>query len=167
MGAQLFEIGRDSGTYGGGCRGHKPLKLRAGLLVGPRRIVGRPIIGIHVPKTFTLKGSKATYASLKNEVSEATYQTLGGALRAAGVEDAKAGRFPFKLNDPLGAAFPRDPKPEIVQNKIDFGATLAVAGLEKAFVLVEETMIGASSRRCLRLTAGDKLIGDCAENAPR
>lgn len=146
-GAQLFKIGRQSGTYGGGCRGHKPLKLRAGLLVGPRRDVGRPIIGIHVPETFTLKGSKAAYASLKNEVSEATYQTLGEALRAAGVEDAKA----------------QDPKPEMVQNKIDFGASLAVAGLGKAFIFVEETMIGASTRRCLRLAVGDKLIGDCAE----
>lgn len=162
-GAELFTVKRDSGTYGGACRGHKPLRLRAGLLVGPRHKVGRPILGIHVPEGFTLKGSRAVYASLASEVSDATYQTLGDALRGATIADVKSGAFRFKPDDPMARTFPGDPKPESIQTKIDFGAKIRVAGLKDPFVFVEETEIGASSRRCMRLADGAKLVGDCAQ----
>lgn len=145
-GAEVFEVARSSGTYGGSCRAGKPLKLKAGLLIGPRRKVGRPIIGIHVPPSFTLKGSRAEYTALKNEVSEATYAGLGQALRASAAAGA------------LEAV-----KPESIQTKIDFGATVRLDGVERPFVFVEETQTNDSYHRCLRLASGDKLIGDCAE----
>jgi hypothetical protein len=162
-GAQIFEVKRDSSTYGGGCRAHKPVSLRAALLVGPRSKVGRPIIGIHVADTFTLKGSQAVYTPLTSAVSEATYARLGDAVRAAVVEDVKAGRFKLKADDPAADAFAKEPKPDSVQTKIDFGAALPIAGLGSPFLFVEESQIGAASRRCLRLALEDKLIGACAE----
>ena len=162
-GAQLFEVKRDSATYGGACRGHKPVRLRAGLLVGPRSKVGRPIIGIHVAQAFTLKGSRAVYTPLKSEVTEGTYAKLGEAVRAAVVEDVKAERFKLKADDPAADAFAKDPKPDAVQTKIDFGAALPIEGLGTPFLFVEESQIGAASRRCLRLAVEEKLIGGCAE----
>lgn len=162
-GAQVFEVRRTSGTYGAMCRAGKPLKLRAGLLVGPRRVVGRPIFGIHVPARFTLKGSRAEYHSLANTVSDDTYATLGEALRASTIEDVKNGSFRFRLDDPTGDAFAQNPKPEKIQLKIDFAAALAVQGLKKPLLLIEETGIGASSRRCLRLADAGVLVGKCAE----
>lgn len=164
-GAELFDVKKTSGTYGGACRAHKPAKVRAALLVGPRRAVGRPIIGIHVPATFSLRGSRAVYEALKSEVSEATYARIGEAVRAAVVEDAKEGRFKLKADDPAAEAFRADPKPESVQTKIDFGAPVSVKGLGKPYLFVEESQIGAASRRCLRLAVEDKLVGECAEMA--
>ncbi len=152
-GAELFSVKRDSGTYGGACRGHKPLRLRAGLLVGPRRKVGRPILGIHVPPSFSLKGSRAVFAALTNEVTDATYQTLGEPLRAAAQADVRSGAFHVK---PEEAA-------QQPQTKIDFGAKARVAGLKDPFIFVEETEVGASTRRCLRLADAGQLIGGCAE----
>lgn len=158
-GAQLFDVGRTSGTYGGGCRKGKPAKLRAALLVGPRRLVGRPILGIHVNESFALKGSRAVFTALKSEVSETQYQTLGPKLTEAVMQDVKDGKFRFKLDEQP----PADLKPESIQTKIDFGAKLAIAGLKRPYVFVEESQIGASSRRCLRVADGDQLIGGCAE----
>ncbi len=40
---------------------------------------------------------------------------------------------------------------------------MKVRGLHDPFVFVEESGISASSRRCVRLADGDKLIGGCAE----
>jgi hypothetical protein len=162
-GAEVFEVKRDSGTYGGMCRGRRPLKLRAGLLVGPRGKVGRPIIGIHVPETFSLKGSHAVYKALKNEVSEDSYQKLEGPVKAAVLKDAADGSFRLKADDPAAEQFIKEPKAELVQTKIDFGAALPVSGLGEPFVFVEESQIGAASRRCLRLAVEDRLIGGCAE----
>jgi len=79
-GAQLFDVARTSGTYGGACKDHKPMRLRAALLKGPRSAVGRPIIGIKVPAAFKLKGSRAVYLRLPNKVDEATYAALQPAL---------------------------------------------------------------------------------------
>src|SRR5579883_3027334 len=78
-GAQVFEIARASATWGGACRGRKPLKLRAALLKGPRRAVGRPIIALGVPPGFSLKNSKAAYHALASQVSDATYAALESA----------------------------------------------------------------------------------------
>jgi len=162
-GAELFVVKRDSGTYGGACRGHKPLRLRAGLLVGPRRKVGRPILGIHVPPSFSLKGSRAVFTPLSSQVSDATYQALGDALRQATLADVRSGAFKFKPDDATGRRFAADPKPEQIQTKIDFGAKLDVGGLKDPFVFIEETEIGASTRRCARLADGPRLVGGCAE----
>lgn len=162
-GAQLFDVKRDSGTYGGMCRGHKALKLRAALLVGPRSKVGRPIIGIHVRPGFSLKGSKAVYKALTSEINEATYHKLGDAVKAAVTKDVAEGRFKLKADDPAAEQFQKEPKPDLIQTKLDFGAALPVEGLGEPFLFVEESQIGAASRRCLRLAVEDKLIGDCAE----
>jgi hypothetical protein len=162
-GAQVFEIKRTSGTYGGACKGHTRVKLKAALLVGTRKAVGRPLVGIHVPASFTLKGSKAVYRRLKNEVNETTYQTLGPLLRDAGIAEAKAGHYKFKADDPMATVFPQDPSPGSVQTKLDFGASLPVAGLGRPLFLVEETEISGATRRCARLVTADRLVGECAE----
>jgi hypothetical protein len=156
-------VRKTSGTSGGACRSHKPAKLRAALLVGPRAKVGRPIIGISVPDAFSLRGSRAVYSALKSDVGEAAYGRLLEPIRAAVVEDFKAGRFRLKADDAAGEAFRADPKAEAVQTKIDFGAELAIKGLGRPYLFVEESQIGAASRRCLRLAVEDKLVGDCAE----
>lgn len=162
-GAQVFEVRRDSGTYGGACRGHKPLKLRAALLVGPRSQVGRPIMGIHVGPSFSLKGSRAVYKPLKSEVSDATYQRLLGPIKAAVIQDVAQGRFTLKADDPAAEKLAGGPpKPDDIQTKIDFGATVPIEGLGDAFVFVEVSQIGAAARRCMRLAVEDKLIGGCA-----
>lgn len=162
-GAQAFDIARTSGTYGAMCRGHKPLKLRAALLKGPRKAVGRPIIGIAIPENFTLKGSKAVYKALKNETGEPTYAKLLEPLKTATLEDIGKGEFTFRPDDAAAQAFQQNPKPEQIQIKIDFGAAVPIAGLKDPFVFVEETQISASSRRCLRMAEGDKLLGGCVE----
>jgi len=144
-GAQLFDVARTSGTYGGACRGHKPLKLRAALLKGPRSAVGRPIIGILVKPGFALKGSRAVYTQLPNKVGEATYAALEPVLRQASAP-----------------SMPGVPA-EKVQTQIEFGSSLPLEGMPGAFVLVEESAIGANTRRCLRLADGSRLAGDCAE----
>lgn len=157
-GAEVFEVKRASGTYGGMCRGRKPLKLRAGLLVGPRRVVGRPIIGIHVPKTFSLKGSRAVYKSLTSEVRDERYVELGEALKTSALKDIGEGKF--KLRE--GEA-PPNPTADAIQLKLDFGAAVTVDGVRDAFIFVEESALGASTRRCLRLASGKDLVGGCAE----
>src|SRR5262245_47551157 len=68
-GSEVFEVERSSPTYGGACKNKKAVRLRASLLRGPRQAVGSPIIGIHVPRRFTLKNSQARFDGLKNEVS--------------------------------------------------------------------------------------------------
>lgn len=163
QGAEVFDIARTSGTYGALCRKGKPVKLRAALLKGPRRIVGRPIIGIAVPPSFSLKGSKAVYKALKNETTEATYQKLLEPLKNKVIAEVEQGGYKFKLDDAAAEPFLHAPKPEKIQIKIDFGATVQLKGIQDAFAFVEETQISASSRRCVRLAAGDALIGGCEE----
>ncbi len=160
QGAGLFAVFRSSSAYGGACRNRSPLKLRAALLKGPRRAVGRPIIAIRVPKSFSLKGSRAVYRKLTSEVGETAYQRLGQTLREASLEEARAGAFPFGPQD----EGTRGPDPgETLHFKIDFGSRLGVQGLKDPFVFVEETQISNSSRRCLRLAEGERLVGGCAE----
>lgn len=155
-GAQVFEVARTSGTFAGACREHKPYRLKAALLKGRRSSIGRPLIAKLVAGDFTPRGSRARYLSLKSQVGETTYAGLTKPLRESALSDARSGAF--KLEDPAAPV-----KPEQVLVKIDFGAKLAVAGLKDPFVFVEETQIGAATRRCLRLADGDQLIGACAE----
>ena len=162
-GAELFTVAHASAAFGGSCRGRKPLRLRAGILSGPRAKVGDPILSIKVPEGFSLKGSRAAYRSLPNAVGEPLYQSLGAALTAATVEEAKSGAFRFKADDAGASAFTADPKPEKVLLKIDYAAKAEVAGLKDAMVLVTGAQISNSFRRCLRLADGDKLIGECVE----
>ncbi len=163
-GEQVFEVGRSSAAYGGACRRHKPARVKTALLKGPRRVVGRPIIGIAVPAAYKVKGGKARYLSLENQVGDATYAGLTKPLRDAALADAASGKFKVdkpQSEDADGSSAPqKSPEP---LTKIDFGAKLAVRGLKDPFVFVEETQIGPSTRRCLRLADGDKLIGECAE----
>ncbi len=160
-GAQIFSVARTSGTYGGACSGNKPLRLRAALLKGPRDAVGRPIIGIRVPNKFTLKGSRAAYKRLPNAVNDATYSTLLPALNESTQADMQAGKFPIKPDDDKARAVWKDPKN--IQSTIDFGSPLPIKGLSDAFIFVENSVISASERRCLRLSAGGKLVGPCVE----
>lgn len=162
-GAEVFSVARTSGTYGGACRGRKPLRLRAALLKGPRAAVGRPLIGIAVPDRFSLKGSKAVYRPLKNEVAEADYARLDALLKASALEDLRSGLFRLRADDADGAALAADPKAEQLRLKLDFGARLEVAGLGPVFAFVEETEYSMSSRRCLRAEEGGRLLGKCVE----
>jgi hypothetical protein len=162
-GAGLFQVAHASAAFGGACRGRKPTRLRAAILSGPRAKVGDPILSIKVPDDFTLKGSRAEYRTMPNAVGEPLYQSLGAALTAATVAEAKAGAFRFKPDDAGAAAFAADPKPEAVLLKIDYAAKVQVAGLNAAMVLITGAQISNSFRRCLRLADGDKLVGDCVE----
>lgn len=172
QGAEVFDVARASQTHGGACRNGLPLTLRAALLKGPRHSVGRPIIGIHVPESFKLKGSKAVYAALKNQVGENIYQALQESIKQSAIADIKASalslderrfvpKFSFKADDAGAAYFSDNPNPEKVYVKIDFASPIRLKGVPGALVLVEETQISASYRRCLRLAAGGKLLGDC------
>lgn len=160
-GSQIFEVARASGTWGGACRDRRPLKLRAALLRGPRRVVGRPIIALSVPRNFSLKGSRAMYRPLTSQVSEATYSALEAPIKDAAIADLRASQFPLRLDDDQARAVAQNPDPAKIQVKIDFGAPLALRGLKKPFAFVEETQVSASTRRCLRLADDGKLVGGC------
>lgn len=162
-GADLFSVARTSATYGGACRGRKPLRLRAAILKGPREEVGDPILAIKVPDTFSLKGTRALYSDLPNKVDETVYKALGGALADATVSEAKDGAFRFKLDDEGASAFLADPKPEKILLKIDYAARPRVAGLTAPLVLVTGAQISNSFRRCVRLADGAALVGGCVE----
>lgn len=162
-GADVFVVGRTSATYGGACRGKKPLKLRAALLKGPRSSVGDPVLAVKVPDSFALKGSRASYSALANAVDEPLYQLLGSTVAAAAAAEAKAGALRFRSDDEGASAFLADPRPEKVASKIDFAARLPVAGLKRATALVTDGQISSSHRRCLRLADGDRLVGGCVE----
>ena len=160
-GSEIFQ-GRELGDHGGARRGKRPAKLRAALLKGPRSAVGRPIIGIKVPASFRLKGSRAKYVKLSNQTGEGTYAALGEAIKKTAIDDVAKGAFRFKLEDEAGALFQQNPALEKVQMKIDFGAQVVVKGLSDPFLFVESTQISSTYRRCLRLADGGKLRGDCA-----
>jgi hypothetical protein len=160
-GSQIFDVARTSGTYGGACRGNKPLRLRAALLKGPRGAVGRPIIGIRVPAKFTMKGSRAAYKRLANAVNDETYRALLPVLTESNQTDMQGGLFPTKPDDAKALAIWKDPKN--IQSAIDFGSPLPIKGLADAFVFVEDSVISASERRCLRLYSVGKLIGRCTD----
>ncbi|MFA6003787.1 MAG: hypothetical protein WC881_06940 [Elusimicrobiota bacterium] len=157
QGADVFTVARASATYGGACKNNRPVRLRTALLKGPRLTVGTPIIGIKVGKDFKLKGSRARYLPLKNQVTESVYAKLGEALKAATAQDIEGGAF-----KPEGE-FALPPRADQSQTKIDFGAHLNVPGAADAFVLVEGTQVAALFRRCLRLADVDKLIGGCIQ----
>lgn len=164
QGSEVFEVARTSGTYGGACRNHRPLKLTASLLKGSRRAVGHPIIGIHVPDSFKLSGSKARYVPLKSEVGEDTYAALEKALKRTAIQDLRTGDFHAQPQDEADVkTFLQNPQPQNLLVKIDFGSRIDLKGLNAPFFIIEETQIKSSFRRCLRLTNGDQLIGKCVE----
>jgi hypothetical protein len=163
VGADLFVVGRASATYGGACRGRKPLKLRAALLKGPRSVVGDPVMAIKVPDSFQLKGSRARYDALDNKVDETLYRLLGSTLTAAALEEGKAGAYRFREDDEGSAAFLAAPSADKIAMKIDFAAHPAVAGLKAPTALITDAQISSSHRRCLRLADGDRLVGRCVE----
>jgi hypothetical protein len=164
-GSGLFGVVRSSAAYGGQCDGRKMKKLRTAILLGDRRAprIGTPIIGIKAPDGFSLKGSKARYEALKNQVTEQTYQLLLPALKAAAIQEIKSGIFRFKSDDSPSPQLLNEPREEQVGLKIDFGAPLRIAGLKAPFILVTGAQVSATYRRCVRLADGDKLIGDCLE----
>ena len=125
--------------------------------------MGDPIIAIKVPESFTLKGSNALYAPLPNAVEEDLYKSLGPALTAATVEEAKTGSFRLRPDDAGAAAFLSDPQPEKILLKIDYASHPRIAGLTAPVVLVTGAQISNSFRRCLRLADGGRLLGGCAE----
>lgn len=160
QGAGIFEVARASAAYGGACRENKPARLRTALLRGPRRRVGSPVMGISVPESFSLEGSRALYTALENGVGEQTYHDLSQAIRESALADVRAGNFPFRVEEDT-AAVAAAISPEKMIVKIDFGAKLSIQGLADAFFLVEGTQISATYRRCLRLADGARLIGGC------
>ncbi len=162
-GAGLFSLARSSPTYGGACRSNKPVRLRAGLLKGPRSAVGAPVIAVKVADDFSLKGSRAVYKALPNATDEPLYQRLMPALRAAAAAEAKEGAYRFKPDDEGAAAFLADPKPELIALKIDWSAPVALAGLKDTVALVTGAQVSSAYRRCLRLAHADRLLGGCVE----
>jgi len=162
-GADLFVVGRTSATYGGACRGKKPLKLRAALLKGPRSTVGDPVMAIKVPDSFQLKGSRARYDALENKVDEPLYALLGSTLSAVALEEGRSGAYRFRADDEGSLGFLSDPTPSKVSMKIDFAAHPPVAGLKAPTALITDAQISSAHRRCLRLADGDRIIGRCVE----
>ncbi len=163
QGSAIFTVARASATYGGACRKNRPVKLRAALLKGPRSAVGSPIIAVRVKAGFKLHGSQAKYLILPNEVNEGTYSRLSDAIKSSEIADIKSGAFHFSSDDHPSPLIQQYPGAEQVQMKIDFGARLLVRGLADAFVFIETSQASATSRRCLRLADGEKLIAQCVE----
>ncbi|MHB2025708.1 MAG: hypothetical protein ACYCPQ_03575 [Elusimicrobiota bacterium] len=164
-GSGIFTVGRDSQTYGGVCQGSRPIPVKAALLRGPRSLVGSPIIGIRVPRTFSLRGSRAAFQSLRNNVDEETYHSLEPALQARAIEDITRGRVAVDFSTAIFADAGSGSRPEkkpAIQTTIDFGAAVNVKGLIKPFVIVNQAAVSNRIWRCLRLTDGSKIIGDCA-----
>jgi len=160
-GASVFEVSRASNTYGGACREGKSIAIPASLLRGSQRKVGDPVIAIKVPARFSLKGSKARFNPLSNQVSEQTYRTLDELLRNKTMEDLRSGRFPVRFEDREGVGKIEKPGPSEIQLKFDFGSEIGILGLKGAFALVEGTQILGSYRRCLRIVDGVTPVGDC------
>lgn len=162
QGADIFEVSRTSAAYGGACRDKKPARLRAALLHGPRRVVGIPIMGISVPPSFSLKGSRALYTALENSVGEQTYHALSQLIRESALSDAKGGDFPFRVDEDTAAVVGTLSTDKMIV-KIDFGAKLLIQGLSEPYFLIEGTQISGTYRRCLRLSDGARLMGDCVQ----
>ncbi|MBI4677908.1 MAG: hypothetical protein HY748_10030 [Elusimicrobia bacterium] len=168
LGASVFAVTGSTAGYGGACKGHQPLRLRAAVLDGPRKEVGIPVIAIQAPPKFNLRRPQAKFRMLRNQVGEQTYQRLLGALKARLKDEVSSGEFRLKADDePADSAEDGSRKPEAdalasAAAKIDFGAVVSVAGLSDPFVLVEGTQVKASYRRCLRLANGGVLVGSCA-----
>lgn len=162
-GAGLFALARSSPTYGGWCRANKPARLRAGLLKGPRSLVGDPVIAVKVKRGFSLKGSRARYLPLPNAVDEGLYRRLGPALNSAAIEEARAGAYRFKPEDEGATAFLADPKAEKILMKIDWASPVPLRGAPDAVALVTGAQISSAYRRCLRLARGNELLGGCVE----
>lgn len=154
-----------------GCVNKKPGRLTGYRLGGRgKEALGTPIIALKAPKGRALDLKQARLYRLVNAVSDETYNLYGKTLKEAILEDVKSGSFLFKADDSLGSHYQRNPDPEKVQLKIDFGSRLRVAGVKDAFVLVEGANISKTFRRCVRLfkdrtAAGEPPIptGECAE----
>ncbi|MBI5882502.1 MAG: hypothetical protein HZB91_05295 [Elusimicrobia bacterium] len=149
-GASVFSVESSTAGWGGACKGNKPLKLKAAVLEGPRREVGAPVIAISVPPRFNLKKSQARFRTLSNQVSEDTYRSLLGPLKAL---------LRSEISSPAGG---EESIAETAAVKIDFGARVSVAGLPDPFVIVEGAQVAGTYRRCLRLSEGGRLLGACA-----
>src|SRR6185312_12856962 len=65
-GANVFTVAHSSAAFGGACRKKKPARLRDAILKGPRASVGDPILGLKIPASFSLKGSRAVFTPLAN-----------------------------------------------------------------------------------------------------
>ncbi|MDE1977309.1 MAG: hypothetical protein KGI84_08645 [Elusimicrobia bacterium] len=163
QGSGVFWIARDSSSYGGACKESRPIPLRTALLRGPRSLVGHPIIGIHVPQNFSLKGSRAIFRALSNGASDPSYQNLYPVLEAKTVEEIKQGIVAVDFST---AVFSQNsaysgPKPQ-VQAVIDFATKIPIKGLMNSSVLVTESTVGNKTWRCLREADGGQLVGGCA-----
>jgi hypothetical protein len=144
-GQALFTLARSSAAYGASCAAGKPVPMTTALLRGSRTAVGRPILAVSVPASFSLKGSRAVLRALTNTVDDSSYQRLLGPVRLAVTAENSLSR------------------PDGIQTKIDFGAPVPVKTISSPFVFVEESQFASKSRRCLRLGESAHLIGGCAE----
>lgn len=162
--ASLFSVVRSSGVYGAACRARQPARTRGYLLSGPgRERVGNPIIAIAVPSARKVDPKRARFKRLESQVDDTLYAGLGDALRGAALEDIRSGDFRIDEVDAYGRLLAQDPKPDKLQSKIDFGASIRLGGADDAFMLVEGTQFSKTYRRCLRLFLGDRPAGGCAE----
>lgn len=164
-GADVFSVARSTMAWGAACEGKRRARA-SGRLVLPSeraRSVGTPVIAIALKARAALDPSKALFRPLANAVSEESYSLRAGPIRKAVLEEAKSGEFQFAPEDGGGALFAEQPSIEKISMKIDFEAPLEVPGLGRAVVLVEQSEISRSSRRCLRIFVGGEPVGKCAE----
>ncbi|MFH2202374.1 MAG: hypothetical protein ABIJ96_04625 [Elusimicrobiota bacterium] len=166
-GVDVFRVGGTTRTWIAACEGRHPVPRTAYLLTAGSAkkfaAVGTPIIALLLPKGKTFDKKRSWFYPLRNEVKEQTYQKLQDAIRAAVVSDLRSGAFQIDVTDEKGHAFAKDPDPQAVQFKIDFGSKIRYLGFADAFVLVEGTQISQTYRRCLRMFNGIKPMGDCEE----
>ncbi|MBI4345835.1 MAG: hypothetical protein HY553_03205 [Elusimicrobia bacterium] len=146
------------------CVKGKPGKANAYVLGGRGAdALGTPIIALRIPKGQRVDTRAAKLYRLVNEVSDETYTRYGQALKESIIEDVKSGAFLFKVDDSLGEVYARNPDPEKIQLKIDFGSKVRIGGVRHALVLVEGANISRTFRRCVRLFADDAAVGECAD----
>ena len=146
------------------CVDRKPAKVPAYPLSGNAQSgLGTPIIAIRVPRGRSLDTKQARFYPLVNEVNDETYQSVGDALRQAVLADLAAGKFKLKADDAGAQQYAKEPDPKKLQLKLDFGSKIRIAGMSKAFLLVEGANISKSFRRCVLLLNEDAPVGACAD----
>lgn len=166
-GIAQFYAQKATTTYTADCEALKAKPMRGYYLSAKSAksfaAVGTPVIAIKLPKGRKIDSSRAKFAALPNTVREAVYKELESSIRAGVIADVKSGAFQTELDDPGFLRFEAAPDPNGFQLKIDYASDIRLRGNPGAKITVEGIQISKAYRRCLRLFAGDKAVGECAE----
>lgn len=166
-GVDKFYASRSTRTYLAACENNRPAPTLGYLLKASSaknfKRVGTPVIALPLRKGVRFNPAKAWFYRLANEVREDTYKKLEKTIRGKILEDVASGAYLMDPEDEGGHKFAKDPDPEDILMKIDFGSKIRYRGMSNPFVLVDDVKISRSRRRCVRLFDGDKPVGDCAE----